>query len=102
MADLVRDHVSLREFARRAESFLQHSIKTKIDINAPIFWTIEGAAGSAGEPAAGSSMARKKDKLRFLVLATHLLKNRVPRVLGIGENDGNKTAKLIGRGRVAL
>ena len=60
MADLVRDDVSLGEIARSAKAFVQHPVKSEVDVNAPIFRAIERAARAAGEAAAGPRLFEKR------------------------------------------
>src|SRR3954463_6594687 len=47
MADLVREHVGLREVARRAETAIQFIVETEIEIDLAIAGTIEGTSGGA-------------------------------------------------------
>src|SRR5215471_13502021 len=45
MANLMRQHVSLRKLAGRAESLFQFVIESEVDIHLFVAWTVEWAGG---------------------------------------------------------
>jgi hypothetical protein len=95
MSNFVGDDVGLCEIPSRAETILELTKKTEIDVNASILRTIERTGGATGEPAAGLNQVREKHEPRFLVLPAHLAEDLVPGVFGIGENDGDEFRRLI-------
>src|SRR4051812_1000205 len=95
MTHFVCDDVSLREITAGPESIAKRAVKSEVDINAPVFRTIKGTARGAGEAATGPGLSTKEDEFRLFVLATHLLKDCLPCVLGIGENDRNEFRSFI-------
>ena len=101
MPDFVGDDVSLREIARRPEAITQLPVKAQVDVNTPILRAIERTAGPAGETATGSDLVREENQLRLLVLAAHGPEQLMPRILGIGQDNGDELRCFIA-GRVAL
>ena len=91
----MRNDVSLRKIAACTEASLEFTEKTEIDVNAPIFWTIERSGGATREAATGPGLVCEQYQLRFLVFAAHLAKDRMPRVFRIGENDSDELRCLI-------
>src|SRR5262245_52482495 len=100
MSDFVGDDVSLGKIATCTEAFLELTEKTEIDINAPIFRTIERPGRATGETATRLNHVCKEHQLRLFVLAAHLPKDLMPRVFGVGENDGDKSWSLIARTQI--
>ena len=90
MSNFVGYDVGLCEVASRTQAFLELTEKTEVDINASIFRTIERTARTTGEPAAGLSQVGEEHEPRLLVLSAHLPEELMPRVFGVGENDGDE------------
>ena len=101
MSDFVRDNVSLREVSGRAEAFVERSIESKVDVNAPILRAVERSTGAAGESASGPGLVREEHELRLFILAAHLPEELMPGVLGVGEDNANKLRRFVAR-RIAL
>jgi hypothetical protein len=101
MPDFVRDDIGLREITWRPEPITQLPVEAQVDVNAPILRAIKRTAGSAGESAAGSDLVREEDQLRLLVLAARGSEQLIPRVFGIGQDNGHELRCFIAR-RVAL
>src|SRR5262245_15014752 len=97
MSNFMRYDVGFREIAASAKAVLKFTEKPEVDVHASIFWTIERPGCAAGKAATGLSPVCKEHQLRFLVFATHLTKDLVPRVFGIGENDSNEYRCVIPR-----
>src|SRR6476469_6720130 len=97
MPNFVCNNVGLRKIASCAQASLEFTEKSEVDVNASIFRTIERTGGATGEPAAGLNRIREEHQLRFFVFTAHLPKDFIPRVFGIGENDGNEFRCLIAR-----
>src|SRR5262245_37369559 len=89
--------IRLREIASGTEASLKFTKKTEVDVNALILRAIERTGRATGEPASGLNHIREEYQLRLLVFAAHLLKDCVPRVFGIGENDPDEFRCLIAR-----
>ena len=90
MTNFVGDYVRFREIASCTQALLEFTEKTEVDVNASILRTIERTGGAAGEAAARLNHVRKQYQPRFLVFAAHLPKDLIPRVFGIGQNNGNE------------
>src|SRR5215471_13950954 len=97
MSHFMRDDVGLCEISSGTQALLEFIEKPEIDVNAPIFRTIERTSRATGETTAGLSLVCEEDKFRFFVLATHLPEDCMPRVFGIGENDGDELRCLVVR-----
>ncbi len=95
MADLVRDHIGLGEVAWRAEAVLQIVIEAEVDVHFPIERAVERSHGGLGHPAGGIDRAREQDEGRVPILPAHLLEQRCPGVLGVGEHDRHEIGELV-------
>src|SRR5215469_3364626 len=89
--------ICLREIASCTETILEFIEKPKVDVNASIFRAIKRTCGRAGEPATGPSLVCEEHELRLLILATHLLEDRMPCVFCVGENYPHEFRCLIVR-----
>ena len=90
MSNFVGYDVGLCEIASCTQAFLELTEKTEVDVNVSIFWTIERTGCATSEPAAGLNQIREKHESRLLVLSAHLPEDFVPRVFGVGENNGDE------------
>src|SRR5687767_10102043 len=80
MADLVREHVGLREITRRAETFVQLVEESEVEINLPIPRTVERAGCRLREPARRLNRIAEENGTRLLVTVA---KQRLPGLLRV-------------------
>jgi hypothetical protein len=103
MADLVRDHVGLREVARRAEAPLELVVEAQVDVDPLVGRTVERTDGRGVRAARGLYGAGEQREPRLRVLAPELGAEHVaPHRLGAEEHRPHELAALVGGGwRVA-
>ena len=99
MPELVRQDVRLGKVAGRAKAALKLVIKTEIDVNLLIEWTVERAHRSRGRAATGLGHVAEEHELRVLIRHTALGEDRPPRVLHIVEHEGDELHETIFGGR---
>src|SRR5262245_27849419 len=90
MADLVRDHVCLREVARRPEALLEVTEERQIEIDLPVGRTIEGTHRRLAEPARRLRRVGEEDQHWWLVRAATLGEDLAPRLFRVGEDHGHE------------
>src|SRR5512134_1142275 len=78
VTDLVRQHVRLREIARRTEPLPQLLVETKIDVHLPIAGTVKRSGCRLRESARGLDRVPKEHQLGALIPAAQ---QPLPRVL---------------------
>ena len=93
----MRNHIRLREVARRTEPVLEGFVKAQIDVHLLITRAIKRAHGRLAGATGRRCGAPKKHQARVLVRAAPLAKNVLPHVFGIGQNGGDKTRHLVVR-----
>src|SRR5438270_10074188 len=97
VADFMRDDISLGELARRMEAGLHLLEKREIEVHLLVIRTIEWTGGRAGEPAGRGDPAGVEHEFRFDIGLTATAEYLLPDVLGVGDDDGNKMPRRIGR-----
>src|SRR6185312_17001324 len=100
VADLVRNHISLGEFARLAaaavEAHLYVAEERRVEIDAPVARAIERPHRGLREAAAALLAAAIKTQARRTVLATRCLEDSAPCVFGIAQHGGNELPGRVG------
>jgi hypothetical protein len=96
MTDLVREHIRLREIARRAEALLQLFVKGEIDVDLLVFRTVERSRGRLRVAARGVGGVAEKHQLGVAVRRARLLREDVlPRLLCVVEDEGDELHFLL-------
>src|SRR6185369_7332065 len=95
MADLVGDHIGLREIAGRAEPARELVEEIEIEIDLLIAWAIERSDRRLREAAGGLGAAGEQHQLGLAILRADLRQELMPGVFGIGENDGDELLQLL-------
>ena len=90
MPNFVGYDVRFREITSGTQALLELTEKTEVDVNALILRTIERTARATGESAPGPHHVREENEPRLFVLSAHLVEEVMPRVFGVGQNDGDK------------
>ena len=99
MADLVRDHVGLREVTGRAKAITQRAEEVEVEIDLLVLRAIERSRRRAGHPARGLHRRVEQDELRLTILSPHVAEQRAPGVLGVGEHGRDEVAHLVASAR---
>ncbi len=99
VADLVGQHVRLREVPGRAESAPQLVIEREVDVDLAVLRAVEGAGRGLGDPAAGARASGEEHQVGALVVAPHLLKLPRPGVLHVVEHERDEVRALLLRRR---
>ena len=86
VADLVRDHVGLREIARRVEAALQVVEEREVDVEPLVIGTIERSHRRLADPAPGSRAAGVEHEPGRAVARARRLEDIAPHVLGAAED----------------
>src|SRR3954467_15443821 len=100
MPKLVRQHVGLRELARRAEARAQLVIEREVDVDLLVVRTVERAHGFLAYAAAGLRCVPEQDELRVVPrLAKRARLEARPHRLGRVEDEGHELyfARFVGR-----
>src|SRR5690606_13524158 len=92
MADFVRDHVSLRKIAGRAQPLLQVREELQIDVEMPVGRTVKRTDGRLREPASRTDRAAEEDECGLLIAQAALLEDRRPGVFGAAEHGCDEIA----------
>src|SRR5579862_8294695 len=87
MSDLVRNHVGLREFARRPESLLQLVEKPEVQVNLFVLRAVKWPRRGLRFAAAGACLIAKQYQLGMAVTLTRLRKQPLPRRLNIVQDE---------------
>src|ERR671931_472904 len=95
--DLMRDHVRLREIARRVKAVLQIAIERKIDVELLVVRAVERAHRRLSHAAGRARETVVEDKRRRPVLRARALEDLAPHILGAAEHLGDELAKLVVR-----
>ena len=95
VTDLVRDHVRLREIARRAEPPLELSEERQVDVHLAVRRAVERPDRRRVESARRGDLVREQHQRRQLILAPHARQLRTPDVLGRRQDGGRKAAELV-------
>ncbi len=90
MADLVGDHVGLREIAGRAEALRELVEERGVEIELLILGTVERSRRFARDPARGADAAGKQHERRRLIGAAQRLEDGAPDILGVAEHLGGE------------
>src|SRR4051812_14947283 len=97
VADFVRDHVRLREIARRMEAVLEIAVERKVDVQLLVVRAVERPhrrlAGAAGR----ARHAVVEYQRRRPVLPARLLEDARPDVLAAAEHAGDELTHLVRR-----
>ncbi len=98
MADLVGDHVGLRELARRMEALGELVEEREVDIDALVGRAIERPHRRLTLAAGGLRGIAEQHQTRLLVLPAHLLEEVAPHVLGALQHPRDETLfRVVGR-----
>src|ERR1700687_2735919 len=88
MTQFVRENISLRKLARRAEPPVQLIEKAQVNVNLLILRTIEGTRGGPSDAASGLSVIAEKHQLGVSIGSTGLLRQKLrPRLLRVIEYE---------------
>ena len=91
MAELVRDHVRLREIAGRAEALIELVEEAEVEVDLLIDWALEWADCRRSLAAPRAHGLAKNGELRVAILLTvHLGEQLRPRLLDIVEHEGDE------------
>ena len=99
MADLVGDHIGLRELAGRAEAACQLVEEAEIEIDALIGRAIEGTHRCLADAALGPRGVAEQHELGLAILPAHLAEDITPYVFGALEHARDELRFGICRGR---
>jgi hypothetical protein len=99
MANLVGEHVSLREISGCAKAVFQFVVEAKIDVDFLIQRAIERSHGGLGEATAGAYRVSKQDKLSVAVLLSEFGQFAAPSVLHIVEDERDEIDEFVLLGR---
>ena len=98
MPDLVRDHVGLREIARRLEALAQLAVEAEVDVDLLIGRAVERTHRRLREAARRLHRAGEQHQLGLLVLRPGLPEQRAPGVLGVGQHHRDESChRVVGR-----
>ncbi len=101
MADLVRDHIGLGEFARLAAAAAEarlHIVEERgVEIDALVGRAIKRTHRRLREAAAALLAAAIEPQVRRAILPSRAGKNFAPGILGIAEHGGNEIAGVVAR-----
>src|SRR5262249_23309922 len=90
MADLMRDHISLRKVSRRLEAIAEFLKEAHVQIDLLVSRTIKRTRCGLCKAACGLYFTSEKDELRFPVGTTNVLKDFRPGVLGVAQHCRNE------------
>jgi hypothetical protein len=99
VTDFVRDHVGLREVARRAQARLHRFVESEVDVDLLVAGTVERPHGRLAGAASGRRGAAKQHQPGLAVRAALGLELRAPHVLGVREDCRDKGRHLVVRRR---
>ena len=94
VANLVCNHVGLREVTRGAMAAFQVFEKGKIDIHLLVGRAVKRSHGGTGHAARRLHRAGEQHQIRFLVVTSGLLEDGVPGIFGIGQHHRDKVGQL--------
>jgi hypothetical protein len=101
VADLVRDHIGLREFARvalaTAKACLDLTKKRRVEIDAPVGRAIKRSHRGLREAAAALLRTGEQPQARRPVLLSAGAEDFAPGILGIAQDSCDELTRLIGR-----
>ena len=99
MADLVRDHIGLRELTRRVEALGKFVEEGEVDIDALVGWAIERSHRRLALAARGLRGVAEQHQPRLLIFSAHLLELAAPHILGALEHARDEALfGIVGRG----
>src|SRR5687767_3509240 len=87
MSELVRDHVGLREVARRTEALMKRRKESEIEINLLVERAVERPHRRLARAATRLHVVAEKHQLRLTVLAAVLREYLGPDSLGVVEHE---------------
>src|SRR5262245_30211805 len=95
MADLVRDHVGLREIARRMEAPFHLLVEGKVDVDGAVERAVERTHRGLAHPTSGPRRALEHHQFRPMVSATRRLEDALPDILRIGQHLAHEAGLLV-------
>ncbi len=98
MSDLVRNHIGLREIARRAEAVAELVVEIEVDVDLAVAGAIERAGRRARKTAGGAHPAGKERQLRQRIFFSGIREDLRPGVLRVGEDGRHERPHLVVRG----
>src|SRR4028119_88491 len=95
VADFVRDDIGLREIAGRAEARAQITIEGEVYVNLLVSGTVERPRARARRAAGRARLFCEERERRLPVTPARLLKELLPHVLRLGEDDRGEFLEFI-------
>src|SRR5438874_902726 len=95
MADLVGDHVRLREIAGGTEPLAPRAEEVQVEIDLLVWRTVERPGGGSGDAAGGLHRAVEEHQPGISILAPHAAEQRAPGVLGVGEHRRHEVTQVV-------
>src|SRR4051794_14481590 len=83
MAELVGDHVRLREITGRAKAAIQLVEEAQVEIDALVHWTVEGSHRRLRSAASGLRAVAEEHELRGLIALAQAVERAGPRILDV-------------------
>jgi hypothetical protein len=100
VADFMRQHIGLREVARRAEALAQFAVEVQVDIEVAVGRTVERAARGARRPAGRIDAPAEQRQRRLGIILPRCLEYLRPGLLRVGEHGGDEVAHFRVRARL--
>ncbi|KVK58262.1 hypothetical protein L906_08765 [Agrobacterium sp. TS45] len=95
VAHLMRNHISLREIAGRAETLVQFLEEAGVEIDLAVARAIERAAGGGSITAGGRHLAGEQNQRRLLIGLAGGLENAAPRIFRLGQHRAHESRRLV-------